>query len=166
MASAAQNYEYWTFEAVEQRLIEAMRFAWRDEPGKFPFAGDGPWSLIRPDQGDYSAKGVDGKDDRVIKVPLTRAERRRMDDAVAWLGYVQRGEDRIKGGDARLMVFALRKLAAHRGEGRGVVPWMRLLPVFGVKRGAGMLHKRYSRAVSHIAKQLDKDGIAVEYARH
>jgi hypothetical protein len=38
---------FWTFDAVQERLIEAMRLWWRS-PGRrrWPFAGDAPWHLM------------------------------------------------------------------------------------------------------------------------
>ena len=141
---------HWTFEAVEDRLIEAMRFAWRDEPGKWPFAGDGPWSLIRGEAGDYDRRGVDMDAPPLPRLPLTRAERARMEEAVGWLAYLgDKGADVLRGGDARLVVLAVRKLGAHRGEGRGQVRWMLLLPRVGRTKGAGMLRMRYGRALRH-----------------
>lgn len=145
-------------------MIEAMRFAWRDEPGSWPFAGDGPWHLIRKEWSDHGAH-----DAAVMpRIALSRAERARMDEAMGWLrltngsGVKQLGE----GGDALLIVLATRKLAAHRGEGRGRVDWMAVLRRLPVHRGAGMLAQRYSRAVTVIVKHLDKARVPVDLARH
>jgi len=158
--------ECWTFAAVEGRFIEAMRFAWRDEPGRWPFAGDGPWSLIRAERGDYDARGGDMDAPPLPRVPLTRAQRARMDECVAWLAFVtDDGADRMIGGDAKLIVRVARKLGAHRGEGRGQVPWIKLLAPMGVKKGAGMLAKRYSRAITRICERLNKQRVPVDMAR-
>lgn len=159
--------EYWTFDIVEARLIEAMRFAWRDEPGTWPFAGDGPWALMAAERGDYDARGGDMTGSALLpRLHLTRAERARMDQAVGWLAYVAGdGSDKMIGGDAKLIVRACRKLAAHRGEGRGQVRWMQLLSSMGVARGATMLSQRYSRAMARICAQLVRDGVPVDLAR-
>src|SRR4051794_25298419 len=38
---------FWTFEAVQERLVEAMRLWWRSPGGgRWPFAGDAPWQLM------------------------------------------------------------------------------------------------------------------------
>jgi hypothetical protein len=38
---------FWTFDAVEERLIEAMRLWWRSPGGgRWPFASDAPWHLM------------------------------------------------------------------------------------------------------------------------
>lgn len=155
---------FWTPEIVEDRLIEAMRFAWRDEPGRWPFASDGPWHLIRREWNDHGAHDQAA----LPRMPLSRAERARMEEAMEWLrltgdsGVKQLGE----GGDALLIVLATRKLAAHRGEGRGRVDWMAVLRRLQVKRGAGMLAQRYSRAVTVIVKHLDKARVPVDLARY
>lgn len=154
----------WTFGIVEDRLIEAMRFAWRDEPGRWPFASDGPWHLIRREWNDHGAH----EQAALPHIPLSRAERARMEAAMGWLRLM--GESGVKqlgeGGDALLIVLVTRKLASHRGEGRGRVDWMAVLRHLRVKHGAGMLAQRYSRAVTVIVKHLDKTRVPVDLARH
>lgn len=174
MMDEITDADFWTFDAVEDRLVEAMRFAWRDEPGNWPFAGDGPWALIVRGAGDYDARGGDMDAPPLPRLPLTRAERSRMEEAVSWLALLpdqgaagHKGVGRPRAGgacDARLVVLAARKLAAHRGEGRGQVPWSLLLRPMGLNKGAGALAKRYGRAISAIAVALERDGAAVELA--
>jgi len=160
---------FWTFDAVEDRFIEAMRFAWRDEPGSWPFAGDGPWALIQAVAGDYDARGGDMDAPPPMRVALTRAERARMDEAVGWLALVpppaRPGARLGEGSDARLIVLAARKLGAKRGEERGQVPWTRLLRPMGLKKGAGALARRYGRAIAAVAVALEHNGVAVDLAR-
>ena len=160
---------FWTFDAVEDRFIEAMRFAWRDEPGSWPFAGDGPWHLMKAVAGDYDKRGGDMDAPPPVRVPLTREERARMDEAVRWLSLVPppaRPGARIgDAGDAKLIVLVARKLGAKRGEDRGQVPWSRLLRPMGLKKGGGALAKRYGRAISAIAVALEQNGVAVDLAR-
>lgn len=164
---------FWTFDAVEDRLIEAMRFAWRDTPGRWPFASDGPWHLMRAAAGDYDARGGD-LDTPSLRIPLTRAERARMDEAVGWLALIPppvRPKARTAGGgcDARLVVLATRKLAAHRasrdGKPKGQVRWSQLLRPMGMKKGGGALGRRYERAVAAIVAELVRRGVAVDLAR-
>lgn len=163
--------DLWTFDAVEDRLIEAMRFAWRDQSGTWPFASDGPWHLMRAVAGDYDARGGDLADAAPMpRLPLTRAERARMDETVRWLSFLPEqaatGRPRMGGGcDARLVILATRKLAAHRGEGRGQVRWSLLLRPMGLRKGAGALAKRYTRAISAIAIELERQGVPVDLAR-
>lgn len=172
----------WTFDAVEDRLIEAMRFAWRDEPGNWPFASDGPWHLIRSNEyfWDYTTQtGRLRREDEPPppRVPLSREERARMAQAVDWLAMlddpaVHPVRARVAGGacDARLVVLATRKLAAQRGEGpngerKRAIRWSQLLRPMGLTRGAGMLSKRYSRAVAAIAVELCRRAVPVDLAR-
>jgi hypothetical protein len=161
--------DHWTFDAVEGRLIEAMRFAWRDQSGSFPFAKDGPWHLMQRDAYYWDHANQTGKladAPPAPRVPLSRAERKRMDDAVEWLRIVgDDGLDRVKGGDARLIILATRKLAAQRDGVRGQVRWVLLLRPLGLAKGAGMLRMRYTRAVTRIVQALDKRGAPVDLAR-
>lgn len=171
-ASAGDAPALWTFGAVEDRLVEAMRFAWRDEPGTFPFAKDGPWSLMTPEAGDYDKRGGDMDAPPMPRVPLSRDERKRMGEAVEWLALLSdplvhpvRARRSVGGGcDARLVVLATRKLAAQRGERRDV-RWSQLLGSMGMKRGAGELSRRYSRAVGSIAAVLHRRRVHVVLAR-
>lgn len=177
-AAVLEDAAFWTFEAVEDRLVEAMRFAWRDKSGLWPFAGDGPWHLMQAVAGDYDARGGDMDAPPPMRVPLSRAERGRMDEAVGWLALVPapaRPGARLavardgRGSDAHLVVLACRKLAAHRGEGRdgskrGQVRWMLLLRPMGLGKGAGALAKRYGRAITAIAVVLERDGVPVDLA--
>lgn len=167
----SENDDFWTFDAVEDRLIEAMRFAWRDQSGTWPFASDGPWHLMRAVAGDYDARGGDLADAAPMpRLPLTRAERARMDETVRWLSFLPEqastGRPRMGGGcDARLVILATRKLAAHRGEGRGHVRWSQLLRHMDLRKGAGALAKRYTRAICAIAIELERQGVPVDLAR-
>lgn len=171
-SKAADLAECWSFDAVEARLIEAMRFAWRDEPGTYPFAKDGPWDLMTAAAGDYDARGGDMDAPPPPRVPLSRAERARMEEAVGWLGWLAdpavhrvRARRLCGGGcDARLIVLATRKYAAQRGE-RVELRWSQLLRPMGMKRGAGELSRRYRKAVASIAAELVRRGVVVDLAR-
>lgn len=157
--------DFWTFEAVQERLVEAMRLWWRSPGGgKWPFAADAPWHLMT--RKTRVAIGIDGglkgrelqlhmqaedaeetkrregRDD--LASPLTRADVARRDETSEWLSWVA---DR----DRRLVILALVRLAA----GDRQVAWSRLKPLLGVKHGADGLRMRYSRAISGIAKRLN-----------
>lgn len=170
----ADVQDFWTFDAVEDRFIEAMRFAWRDSSGSWPFASDGPWHLMQAVAGDYDARGGDMDAPPPVRVPLSRAERARMDEAVGWLALVPApvrpgarltGKGQAMGSDAKLVVLVARKLGAVRGEERGQVRWSLLLRPMGLNKGAGALAKRYGRAISAVAVELERRGVVVDRAR-
>lgn len=147
---------FWTFEAVRERLVEAM-LLWMRSPGggKWPFAGDGPWQLItrsvRATAGDVSDFELwrMEQDERKLgggerPLPLTRAEVAVRDETSEWLRFVPER-------DRALVVLALTSLA--RGDKR--VPWMRLKARMGVQWGAEGLKMRYRRSIAAIAKALN-----------
>jgi hypothetical protein len=134
---------YWSFADVEARLVEAMRFWWHVEGAGWPFASDGPWHLIAADKTwDWD---MDRRPDvRVPKLPLSRAQMERRDEATGWLRHAPER-------DRKLVVLAVTALAA----GRKVVPWRALLRPMGLSLGAHGLRKRYSRAVTCICEALN-----------
>jgi hypothetical protein len=147
---------FWTYDLVEARLVEAVRCWWRmPGGGKWPFAGDAPWHLIRPVVGDYDV-GLD-KHGKPVKLttredapkprpaPLTRAEIADMEEATEWLTFV--GEDK-----RRVLVLAL----VERAKGKKQVGWSAMRETLGQPEltGAG-LEYRYSRAVTFIANVLN-----------
>lgn len=131
---------FWSFDMVEERLVETIEL-WRRMPsgGPSPFAKDGPWHLIQAEWGDYA-----DADALPRKLPLSRAEYARMIESSAWLAWVQQR-------DRRLVVLAVTKLA----QGHGQVPWMELRKPMGVALGAHGLRKRYGRAVQGICNRLN-----------
>jgi hypothetical protein len=153
--------QFWTYALVEARLIEAMRLAWRDEPGRWPFSGDGPWHLIVRDFGDHGAHDPAA----IPRLPLTRKERARMDEARGWLAIVSGDGAKTlgEGGDAKLIVAVMRKLAAHQGAGRGRVDWHGVMRAFRLPRGLGAIQKRYSRAIGKITAANARARLAIEY---
>lgn len=155
------DYGFWTFAAVEERLIEAMRLWWRSPgEGKWPFAADAPWQWMtrRTRLAEGMVKGMDItrllQDDDAEETrrwqgrerpgPLTRDEIARRDEASEWLTWAPAR-------DRRLVILALVMLAA----GKPRVEWMRLKPLLGVEFGADGLRMRYSRAVTGIARRLN-----------
>jgi hypothetical protein len=161
-SSVGLGADFWTFAAVEERLVEAM-LLWRRSPGggRWPFAGDGPWALItrRVRMAEGMIKGMDitrllqDDDDaetsqwlgRERRGALTRDEVARRDEASEWLRLVPER-------DRALVVTVLGLLA--RGVKR--VPWMQLKAMFGVTFGAFGLQQRYNRAIAAVAKGLNK----------
>ncbi len=140
---------FWTFAAVEERLVEAVLAWWHCEPGRWPWAADGPWSL-----GGTELYGPDvDKDAPVRRAPLTRDEIAERDEACAWIESVAEG-------DRRIVVLGAMQLAA----GATRISWKRLRTkleagpgmVAGAPRiGERGLGQRYSRALSMIAQKLN-----------
>lgn len=143
MVPAMEGSQFWAFADVEERLVEAMRLWWHVEGAGWPFASDGPWHLIATDKTwDWD---LDRRPDvRVPKLPLTREQMMRRDEATGWLRHAP---DR----DRRLVVLGVTALAA----GRKRVPFRALLRPMGLRTGADGLRKRYSRAISAICERLN-----------
>ncbi len=131
----------WTFDMVEERLVEAVHL-WRRSPGggRSPFATDGPWHLVKS---DLWGPDVD-KDAPLRPLPLRRREVATRDEASAWLLLVPER-------DRRLVVLAVTALAS----GFSQVPWMRLRRAMGVTFGAGGLRWRYNKSIEGICKALN-----------
>lgn len=137
---AVEGSNFWSFAAVEERLVEAMQLQWRTESGTWGFASDGPWHLIVRDWWDWAAH----EDKPVPRIPLSREQIARMDEASGWLALAPER-------DRKLVVLAVTALAA----GRKVVPWRALLRPLGIVRGADALRKRYGSALNVICKALN-----------
>ena len=133
----------WTFKGVEERLVEAIRYWWHVEGAGWPFASDGPWHLIAADKTwDWDAdKWADAP---IPKLPLSREQMKRRDEATAWLRHAPER-------DRKLVVLAVTALAA----GRKVVPWRALLRPMAMTRGADGLRMRYGRAMTAICNALN-----------
>lgn len=140
MVPVAEGCVFWTFADVEGRLVEAMQFQWRTESGTWGFASDGPWHLIVRDWWDWAAH----EERPVPRIPLSREQMARMDEASAWLAHAPER-------DRKLVVLAVTALAA----GRKVVPWRALLKPMAMARGADGLRMRYGRAINAICVKLN-----------
>jgi hypothetical protein len=137
--------EDWTFAAVEERLVEAMRLWWRSPGGgRWPFAKDAPWHLMSKDrnQGDYDDQHGN-EDARRKSLPLTRAEIAERDAVSEWLRIVP---DK----DRRLVVLVLNERA--RGQAR--IRWSAIRKRLEADIGPRGLGMRYSRAITAIVRQL------------
>lgn len=141
-AEASAGGSIVTFADVEARLVEALR-CWRRMPGggRWPFAADGPWHLIRKEWADWDARDPAP----LRRLPLRRDEIAAMEEATEWLRLVP---DR----DRRIVVLALLQLAA----GRRQVSWSEVKRRLGVGIGARGVGMRYRRAISNIAKALSR----------
>lgn len=141
--AALDRPDHWTFELVQERMVEAVRYWWRHvRDGGSPFATDGPWHLVVPEWQDWGAHDRAGERPRLL--PLSREQIARMHEATEWTLWVAEK-------DRRLVALALRQLAA----GRSRVSWRRLLRPMGVKRGADGLRMRYGRSLLRICEQLN-----------
>lgn len=146
-SSQTWDGEFWTFEAVQERLVDAMR-CWRrshDAEARFGLAGriSSLWSQCVDDP--LALIERHGKETEAPRpLPLSRADMARMSEASEWLAFV-REEDR------RLVVLALGKLAS----GHKSVPWLKLKRQLGVHFGADGLRKRYSRALTSVCNALN-----------
>jgi hypothetical protein len=140
MVPALEGSVFWSFDDVERRLVEALQFQWRTESGAWGFASDGPWHLIVRDWWDWAAH----EERPVPRIPLSRDQLARMDEASGWLAYAPEP-------NRKLVVLAVTALAA----GRKVVPWRALRRLLRVKPGEDALRKRYAVSITAICKRLN-----------
>lgn len=140
MVPVMEGSIFWSFADVEARLVEAMQFQWRTERGIWGFASDGPWHLIVRDWWDWAAH----EDKPVPRIPLSREQIARMDEASAWLTLAPER-------DRKLVVLGVTALAA----GRKVVPFRALRRLLNVKPGEDALRKRYGAALRCICERLN-----------
>lgn len=142
--------DYWTFEDVQERLVEAVRLWWRTPGGgTSPFATDGPWHLVRDDGSAQAAwdERVNnhkmGHQPRPRPLPLSMEEVDERDEASEWIRFVPER-------DKRLVVLALTQLATGRQ-----VKWSRIRMQLTAEISPRGLGQRYSRAISAIARALN-----------
>jgi hypothetical protein len=120
----------------------------RREPGggKWPFAGDGPWHLIRAEAGDYGGEGQDGvSSGREPRPPLDSGEVDRLAELRAWVQLIPHESDR------KLVWLATARL--HAGEGR--VPWKALARWLKIDRSPDALALRYRKALARVVCKLN-----------
>lgn len=139
----------WTFDAVQERLVEAMIICWRNpdrERGWQQLRSGWPEILRELSAGDYDARGGDmaSSDVAIRPASLTRAEVAEMDEAFGWL-------DAVPARDRRVVGLAIVELARGHRE----VSWQRMLRRMGLQRGADGLRMRYGRAIAGIAARLN-----------
>lgn len=161
-SSQLREEDFWTFDAVKERLIDAFEL-WRRSPGggKWPFASDAPWHLMtrrtRLSAADYKAgrelqlhiqreddEEARRRDGRERSGPLNREEVARRDEATEWLTWM--AEDA-----RRVVVLALTQLAS----GREAIDWKIVRKRLGTEVASNGMWKRYSRAITAVANRLN-----------
>jgi hypothetical protein len=142
--------QFWTFDDVEARLIEAMR-VFRYGLGKPSlFATDGPWAVMRLDWSDRYAPHEDMAERAVVEATRTprpdRAMIARAEEAGQWLGQIARVDDR------KIVVGALDQLV--RGVAR--LDWGLVTDSDPAMRGRrDWARVRYSRAITALTVLLN-----------
>jgi hypothetical protein len=142
-----EDDDFWTWQAVEDRLVDALDL-WRrshDGDARFSLSGrissiwqqcvDDPLALIE-------RHGVETEAPRPL--PLSRGDMARMTEASEWMRFVPEC-------DRRLVILALGYLL----KGYSRVPWLKLKHRLGIKFGADGVRMRYSRALTAIAVALN-----------
>lgn len=133
---------------LEARLVDAVLVWRRIEGGRWPFAGDGPWSLVVKDRArDWDfAEWLEAKAERGARVPVGREDLARAEAAIGWLALVPEDQDR------RLVLLAVKALAG----GRAQVPWRALLAKMGMTLGAYGLQRRYERVMGRLCVAVNR----------
>ena len=142
---------------VEGELVEAVKLFWRmpSGRGRWPFASDGPWSLItrldragsameawRQEQDDTRERAKDP----AASVPLTAEEVTWMEKRLSWLL-------RIRDEDRKLVELALRQQAA----GAERIDWLAIKARLSAEIGNKGLYRRYSRAIGALTQALNAE---------
>jgi hypothetical protein len=141
----------WSFDAVQERLVEAITYLWR-VPGR---VGPGElrassfWQRVQLERSDW---GMNVSADEAPRVRgLTRREMAEMEEALGWVDHVPAGETR------QIVALALIQLA--RGESR--VRWTEVFKAMERRGVHGFtsdgMRKRYGRALAMICQRLNKD---------
>lgn len=129
-----------TFDLVQERLVEAMLTCWRHADRERGWQRlRSAWPEITREAGDYDARGGDLTSPTLKPASLTRIEVAEMDEAFGWA-------EQLAPVDRRLVGLVIAELARGRRE----VSWRRLLRPMGLDHGADGLRKRYGRAIATI----------------
>lgn len=157
-SEGSKGGSFHTFESVQDQLIEAMQL-WRRSPGdgRWPFAGDGPWHLVRTEATAQEAWDIKrnahdmGRSTAELParpLPLSLEEVALRDATSEWIALAPER-------DRKLVALVLE----HKACSDKPVKWTRIRqqliragePTI-TARGLGM---RYSRAITAIAKALN-----------
>ncbi|APR54838.1 hypothetical protein CA223_06765 [Sphingomonas koreensis] len=149
MEGAALPPVAWTFEAVQDRLVEAMLTCWRHpdrERGWQRVRSTWPEITRELGAGDYDARGGESTSSDVAIRPasLTRRDVREMEEAFGWMGAIAPDDRKIVG-------LAITQLARGRRE----VAWRVVLRSMGLRHGSDGMRMRYGRAIAAVADRLN-----------
>ncbi|SNS53509.1 hypothetical protein SAMN06295912_108131 [Sphingomonas laterariae] len=144
---------WWTFQAVQDRLVEAWGFQ-RAVASVMPAgarASDGPWHLVIRDRADMAEQSLAGHELVSIgRATLRPEEVDRMDEALGWVVHV-------RADDVRLLALAIGALerSGHRIAWSDIAPRCGLRTKLGHLMGPEALKMRYRRAIKDIAVALN-----------
>lgn len=139
----------WTFDMVQDRLVEAMVTCWRgDDRERAWLHVRSAWPEIQRDRnaGDYDARGGEASSSEVAlrSASLTRGEVAEMEEAFAWV-------TRLKAADRKVLAAAIGQLAS----GKRRVEWDRVVRKIGATHGRDGARMRYTRAIALICEILN-----------
>ncbi len=135
------------YDDVEAALIEALLIQWRTEGGTWPFAGDGPWHLIKKE--DLSVYEGGKAPARAPRIQPSRAEMTRMREVLfGWLPLVPSDVDR------RIVVVAI----SWRARGYKRVPWRKVAAKVAGGLSSDAVKMRYRRAMHDLTVALNARG--------
>jgi hypothetical protein len=138
----------WTWQDVEDRMVEAMGHWWRSTDSEARFSLGGRISSIwRQAFTDKLAliEQLDMEPTPPMALPLSRGDIARMQEASEWMRFIPEA-------DRRLVIMVL----AKKARGHKTVPWMIIWKALGRgKPGPEGLRSRYSRAVTCVAAMLN-----------
>jgi hypothetical protein len=147
---------FWSWQQVEDRMVEAMRHWWRssDRESRFALGGriSSVWRQYFATRRDLAGWEMLAEMQAVEPgpLPLSRGDMARMVEASEWLAAVPER-------DRRLVIAVLVKLAS----GAKVVPWLVIWKALGRgKPGPEGLRSRYSRGLTCIANALNGGKLA------
>lgn len=139
----------WTFDQVQDRLVEAMVTCWRGGDRERAWLHvRSAWPEISRDRnaGDYDARGGEATSSEVAlrSASLTRIEVANMEEAFAWVS-------RLGEADRKVLAVAVGQLASGKRE----VDWGRVLRKLGQSTGRDGMRMRYTRAIASICEALN-----------
>ncbi|MES2494623.1 MAG: hypothetical protein V4618_00785 [Pseudomonadota bacterium] len=139
--------EYWTFEAVQERLVEAMTVLWRSGDRERGWLRGSTLPIWREVVAEVKDASPD--DQAIVTCALTRAEVMRADEAMGWVAaWVPTGDTR------RIVGTVLTCLAASGGRVEWLLIWSRMGGQAGGWTTDG-LRMRYGRAITSVCQRLN-----------
>jgi hypothetical protein len=146
-ASDAGKRLFWSFDDVEERMVEAMDL-WRRSPDR-----ERGWLHVKAFWPEIRRSGVfqvvgneiDHPEEKpeLRPLPLTRAQVRDMMETSEWMAHIPER-------DRRLVAIVL----AYKVQGKKP-QWLKIKKRLGIPFGAHGLRKRYSRAITSICSALN-----------